>query len=382
MTAIFSINQEPIPFREWLQQHRHADCIAIKGVAKKGILSQFDVLASCDGLTINISELCLLTKLTHDNFQHEVEECYENYWDTKGKNLPLIVVLIANRQHALDFVVDKDYIFTSDRQSIVYFKTKAADIDLSTLNIKHIGNFASHNNQHINGIVFPDSLSTIGNYAFSYCEKLNRIVFPQKMESLGAYCFQSTEVEEVILPEGLEEIPPGCFAYCRIRKISFPSTLKAIRWDSLFFDDYADVVIPEGVVTIESRAIVNAATIHFPSTLRELDYDFYYDYIVGSEFAVKPSVSVHPDNRCFYSLNGTPTAICRLCVRFKYKNAPALSCHIVELTDVQWRQFEGLHDVEKRMNWMLNHLHMDGQNILEMWWIPLANQSLLTINNL
>ena len=71
----------------------------------------------------------------------------------------------------------------------------------------------------------------------------------------------------------------------------------------MFYGWVDELIIPEGVVEIESDALEGLKTISLPSTLIKLADDFYYEDLVddGDE---KPYIKVHEDNPKFYSKEG------------------------------------------------------------------------------
>ena len=71
-----------------------------------------------------------------------------------------------------------------------------------------------------------------------------------------------------------------------------------------------------------------------------------------------------------------------LAVRFRYFEARTPSFDIVRLNDAQWREFFLLERSFMRMEWMIRFLHYEymAHLIKELWWIPLDDQSQLSIS--
>ena len=72
----------------------------------------------------------------------------------------------------------------------------------------------------------------------------------------------------------------------------------------------------------------------------------------------------------------------KLAVRFRYYSATTPSFDIVELNDLQWREFFLLERSFMRMEWMINFLNRQNirHKIKELWWIPIDDQDQLHMN--
>lgn len=84
------------------------------------------------------------------------------------------------------------------------------------------------------------------------------IIIPKGIKTISRACFAGTNVEEVVLPEGIETIDSDAFNFCtKLRKINFPETLKVIRHGAF-----------KGCFFLE--------TVILPKTMKEIsDYAFY-----------------------------------------------------------------------------------------------------------
>lgn len=70
----------------------------------------------------------------------------------------------------------------------------------------------------------------------------------------------------------------------------------------------------------------------------------------------------------------------RIAVRFRYYKAVTPSMEIVDLTDQQWRDFL-LAKPEERQRLMAWFINKEDRDVRELWWIPLDDQSALTITS-
>lgn len=86
------------------------------------------------------------------------------------------------------------------------------------------------------------------------------ITIPADVKTIGKMCFASTDVEEMILPEGIKCIESKAFADCfNLKKINFPEGLEAVE-DNAFMNcgSLTEVTLPESITKIGDCAFYNA----------------------------------------------------------------------------------------------------------------------------
>lgn len=86
------------------------------------------------------------------------------------------------------------------------------------------------------------------------------VTIPTEVKTIGRMCFAVTAVEEVILPEGVENIESKAFVDCnKLRKINFPEGLQTIK-DKSFMNcsSLTEVVLPETLTEIGDYAFHSA----------------------------------------------------------------------------------------------------------------------------
>lgn len=86
------------------------------------------------------------------------------------------------------------------------------------------------------------------------------ITIPANVKTIGKMCFASTDVEEVILPEGIKCIESKAFADCfNLKKINFPEGLETIK-DRAFMNcgSLVEVMLPTTLTKIGDYAFHNA----------------------------------------------------------------------------------------------------------------------------
>ena len=134
-------------------------------------------------------------------------------------------------------------------------------------------------------IALPETLTTIGTRAFKNCSSLTRIDIPASVDYIGTEAFRDTPALEGVYIKDMA-------AWCNI-KYGDPwgdidglvESNPLIRSHNLYLNGelVTDLVIPEGVETIESCAFWGGTcikSVKFPSTLKTIkDLAFYYTKI-------------------------------------------------------------------------------------------------------
>lgn len=104
--------------------------------------------------------------------------------------------------------------------------------------ITKIADGAFFENENIEGILIPDSISEIGEQAFANCENLSEVILSSNLISLPMSVFYGTAIEGVVIPESVQSIGEYAFADCHsLKEISIPSSVKSID-SSSFMDTY------------------------------------------------------------------------------------------------------------------------------------------------
>ena len=86
------------------------------------------------------------------------------------------------------------------------------------------------------------------------------ITIPADVKTIGKMCFASADVEEVILPDGIKCIESKAFTDCfNLKKINFPKGLESIE-DRVFIDcsSLVEVILPTTLTKIGDYAFYNA----------------------------------------------------------------------------------------------------------------------------
>lgn len=136
---------------------------------------------------------------------------------------------------------------------------ETVNFDNKTLRVTSISSFCFYNNNTIESVVVPASITEIKDYSFEYCGNLVSVSLPSTIQSIGQEAFYSCEsLESINIPAGITSIAPYTFCYC---------------------SNLDNITLPEGITNIGEYAFdwcESLKQISFPSTLTRIgDYAFY-----------------------------------------------------------------------------------------------------------
>ena len=98
-----------------------------------------------------------------------------------------------------------------------------------------IETFAFMGCSELTTVVLPDSLVEIGDGAFNGCKKLSDITLPKGLKSIGNHAFIGCrEVKTIHFPEGLSSIGEEAFSLCGLTDISITAGLTTIGSSALY----------------------------------------------------------------------------------------------------------------------------------------------------
>ena len=164
--------------------------------------------------------------------------------------------------------------------------------------IKEIGVNSFCGNKTIKEVIVSEGVETIeGNdwsAAFKGCLNLQKITLPKSLKTIGDNAFESCEsLEEIIIPEAVKKIGSFAFRRCNnLKKVTFLSNKASFGFgvfsecyeladetgniiiNNRFFGndgDTRDLIIPEGVETVEKGALSGAKSVHFPDSVKRIE---------------------------------------------------------------------------------------------------------------
>ena len=97
--------------------------------------------------------------------------------------------------------------------------------------ITTVGTMAFYSLTELTSVSIPSTVMKIKGYAFSYCRYLSSLTFAgkSKLEFIGDHSFVSVKLTDIVLPEGVTTIEYSAFGNCSsIKSVTLPSTISSI----------------------------------------------------------------------------------------------------------------------------------------------------------
>ena len=150
--------------------------------------------------------------------------------------------------------------------------------------VKIIGASAFYGCDQLESIVLPKDLTTINSSAFYNCAELRSVNIPASVREIGDSAFYGcSRLTSLSFEEGsvLREIRSSAFRECgALESLTLPASVHSIRSYAFYgCGSLADVVLPEGLMTIESyafRECTDLARITIPKNTFSCSSDIFY----------------------------------------------------------------------------------------------------------
>lgn len=139
-----------------------------------------------------------------------------------------------------------------------------------------IGAYAFYGCVNLIDITLPEGLTAIGEYAFKGCSALGRVEILNGMTTLGYDAFRESGITEVVLPEGLKTIEYGAFYNCaNLRGVSLPSTLQNLGGYAFYkCSALTAIILPQNLTKMGSfcfDSCTGLTEIEIPSQLTTIE---------------------------------------------------------------------------------------------------------------
>ena len=147
----------------------------------------------------------------------------------------------------------------SNDMAIVAQMTSLRSLDLTDAELARIESYQFQDNDTLETVRLPKTLTYIGYEAFYDCDGLTSVTIAGNITSdnMGGYLFYSCDkLEEVIIEEGITAISYEMFEYCnRLSKLTLPQSLTSIG-SNAFYNCYSlsDIPLPSKLQTIGNYA--------------------------------------------------------------------------------------------------------------------------------
>ena len=144
-----------------------------------------------------------------------------------------------------------------------------------------IGNYAFAGCTNLKTIKLNNNLTYIGDNAFYKCTNLDNIAIPKSVTDIGEYAFSHTSSKNVKFEDGIQlsTISTGLFQVSGLTNIELPNSIKEIKNTAFARTPLIDIIIPNGVETVERRAFESCrqlAKIYIPNSVTTMEYSDKY----------------------------------------------------------------------------------------------------------
>lgn len=171
--------------------------------------------------------------------------------------------------------------------------------------ITTIGNNAFENCINLKSIDLSSNLTGCGAYAFSGCLSLESIVIPGKLKVIGpetgdGYVFNNcTSLKTVVISEGVENLGTYTFYKCKsLENIYLPDSLNRIGvWDFGYCESIVNIEIPQNVQNIESAAFYSCKSLNkivIPNSVVNLGTHLFRDCLNLKEVILSEKITSIP----------------------------------------------------------------------------------------
>ncbi len=121
----------------------------------------------------------------------------------------------------------------------------------------------------------PTTVTKIGDYAFIDNQALESVVIPDTVTTLGLDAFSGSLIKYVKIGNGVTEIPSGCFNYSDIKGLIIPDSVKTLGYAAFWSASYLEtLIIGSGIETLGEdilRYCDNLSVVHYKGTQDDWD---------------------------------------------------------------------------------------------------------------
>ena len=216
--------------------------------------------------------------------------------------------------------------------------------------VTEVGRFCDDNENNIlQEIIIPNSVTTIGEHAFETCTNLTSVTIPDSVTAIGEHAFEAcTNLTSVTIPDSVTTIGEHAFEACtNLTSVTIPDSVTTIgeyafevctnltsvyiydlaAWCNIDFANYSanplcyaknlyfikdgtpelitDLVIPNTVTTINKLAFYNCdnfTSVTIPDSVTTIDYSAFFDCDGLTSITIPDSVTSIGDY-AFYGCN-------------------------------------------------------------------------------
>ena len=254
-------------------------CSSLLSISMKNVTSiGFNSFINCTKLNL----------IVFPNIQTIGNTSFGNCTNLKNIKLPDTLISIGNNAFAGSTLVSitipssvtsiGDLAFANITNSLTY-------VDMSSCNLNYLGNNVFYNNQKLQTVLLPKTLTDISDNVFYKCTNLKTITLPNTLTSIGDNAFYSCSVlpNTFTIPNNVRYIGNTAFYGCiTIPYIILPTNLTTIGTEAFTTcEKISYVIIPKNVTTIGTGIFKNCRDLSYVIFPNKINNSFYYNSIFG-----------------------------------------------------------------------------------------------------
>ncbi len=288
----------PSDYSTWFRENQDVEQLVLVGTLQFSELKNFETLLYNSHIsTLDITDFSIDDAEDYVHYLITISE-----WD--DNKLHPFSKMIANKEYSYVYSISPNWtnIYSLDKKTLIHLENPINIVIDDSVEI--IGNFAFFNEESVQSVKFSINLKIIGNAAFRNCCDLKELNLPNGVSKIGIRAFALTDINKLKIPILLQFVEENCFELSSIEEIEWNDNLKKICWGAFSGNCLDEIILPEGIDEIEYNAFNHLEYIKFPSSIKIIDREFYYEFPCNNPADV-PFIEVHPNNPYFYSKDGT-----------------------------------------------------------------------------
>lgn len=188
-------------------------------------------------------------------------------------------------------------------------------------NIIGLGKGAFYENTSLTNVTIPNTVTEIGNSVFESCKNLEEAILPENENvSYGTSIFARSGISKIKIPSNMKIIPEETFIYCQqLTQIDIPEGVTSIGNKAFESSGLNSITLPTSVTTIGRRAFAdcdNLKEVNIGNGVKEIELYAFYSCPSLTNVCIGKSVNTIKENafnnanlRIVTSLNPAPPTI-------------------------------------------------------------------------
>lgn len=149
------------------------------------------------------------------------------------------------------------------------------------------------NDEEIEDLIIPNSVTSIGKYAFSGCPGLTSVTIPNSVTSIGEFAFYNCSgITSVEIPNSVAIIEQSTFNGCnKLNSITIPTSVESIKYRAFYgCESLTSVTLPNSLMSIGDMAFANCpklTSVIIPNSVTSIGEQAYFTTSSKGESEIK-----------------------------------------------------------------------------------------------